>query len=97
MVSASTISLSATAIIRAKRSRLKKDLKSKEQRLVDILTAPPEYAETMKIFEALLAVPHIGRVNANKILRECRISPSKTIGGMTQRQRDELIAKLRWR
>ena len=43
----------------------------------------------------LLAVPKYGRVKANKILQQCRISPSKTIGGLSERQRTELVSLLR--
>ena len=39
----------------------------------------------------ILAVPKYGRVKANKILNQCRISPSKTIGGLSERQRAELV------
>ena len=42
----------------------------------------------------LLAVPKYGHVKVNKILAQCRISPSKTIGGLSQRQRAELIGHL---
>jgi hypothetical protein len=42
-----------------------------------------------------MAVPKYGRVKANKVLGTCRISPSKTIGGLSARQRDELVAALR--
>jgi hypothetical protein len=31
----------------------------------------------------------------NKVLQVCRISPSKTIGGLSQRQRAELVSMLR--
>ena len=43
----------------------------------------------------LLAVPKYGRVKANKVLQTCRISPSKTIGGLSDRQRTELVSLLR--
>ena len=43
----------------------------------------------------LLAVPKYGRVKVNKVLVQCRISPSKTIGGLSQRQRTELVSMLR--
>jgi hypothetical protein len=43
----------------------------------------------------LLAVPKYGRVKVNKVLTQCRISPSKTIGGLSERQRDELVKLLR--
>jgi S13-like protein len=43
----------------------------------------------------LLAVPKYGQVKVNKILAQCRISPSKTIGGLSPRQRAELVSFLR--
>ena len=36
-----------------------------------------------------------GRVKVNRILTHCRISPSKTIGGLSERQRNELVSYLR--
>ena len=42
----------------------------------------------------LLAVPKYGRVKVNKVLPVCRISPRKTIGGLSQRQRTELVSML---
>jgi hypothetical protein len=59
------------------------------------LLEPPDYIETAKVFDVLLAVPKYGRVKVNKVLTQCRISPSKTIGGLSQRQRDELVKLLR--
>ena len=60
-----------------------------------LLLDPPEYLETAKVFDMLLAVPKYGRVKVNKILAQCRISPSKTIGGLSERQRTELVSLLR--
>jgi hypothetical protein len=40
-------------------------------------------------------VPKYGRVKVNKLLIQCRISPSKTLGGLSPRQRHELVANLR--
>jgi hypothetical protein len=33
----------------------------------------------------------------NKILTQCKISPSKTVGGLSERQRRELVAFMRRR
>ena len=49
----------------------------------------------MKVFDLLISVPKFGRVKANKILQTCRISPSKTLGGMSDRQRGEIVSLLR--
>ena len=43
----------------------------------------------------MLAVPKYGRVKVNRILNQCRVSPSKTIGGLSVRQRSELVTLLR--
>ncbi len=83
--------------IRSRRAQLKRDLKAGRQPIDELLLSPPEYLETAKVFDLLLAVPKYGRVKVNKILTQCRISPSKTIGGLSQRQRAELVALMRRR
>ena len=81
--------------IRTRRAQLKRDLKSGRLSIQTLLLNPPEYVETAKVFDMLLAVPKYGRVKVNKILALCRISPSKTIGGLSERQRSELVSLLR--
>jgi hypothetical protein len=60
-----------------------------------LLLEPPEYVSTAKVVDMLLAVPKYGRVKVDKILRQCKISPSKTVGGLSERQRNELVSMLR--
>jgi hypothetical protein len=81
--------------IRTRRATLKRDLKAGRASIHDLLLNPPDYLETAKVFDMLLAVPKYGRVKVNKILVTCRISPSKTIGGLSERQRNELVSLLR--
>lgn len=81
--------------IRSKRAQLKRDLKAGKVRIQTLLMDPPDYVETAKVLDMLLAVPKYGRVKTNRILNTCRISPSKTIGGLSERQRDELVSSLR--
>ena len=81
--------------IRSARAKLKKDLKGGKTSIQSLLLDPPEYVETAKVFDMLLAVPKYGRVKTNRILNMCRISPSKTIGGLSERHRAELVAQLR--
>jgi len=80
--------------IRTRRAQLKRDLRAGKTRIDQLLTDPPEFLETAKVFDMLLAVPKYGRVKANKILQQCRISPSKTVGGLSERQRAELVELL---
>jgi hypothetical protein len=81
--------------IRTRRAQLKKDLKGGRVSIHTLLREPPDFVETAKVFDMLLAVPKYGRVKANKVLQQCRISPSKTIGGLSERQRSELVSLLR--
>ena len=81
--------------IRTRRAQLKRDLKAARVSIHDLLLDPPEFVETAKVFDMLLAVPKYGRVKVNKVLVQCRISPSKTIGGLSERQRAELVHMLR--
>ena len=81
--------------IRTRRARLKRDLKAGRTHIHGLLLDPPDYLLTAKVFDLLLAVPKYGRVKVNRILTHCRISPSKTIGGLSDRQRNELVSFLR--
>ena len=81
--------------IRTRRAQLKRDLRAGRASIHHLLTEPPDWVETAKVFDMLLAVPKYGRVKVNKILQQCRISPSKTIGGLSERQRAELVSMLR--
>ncbi len=81
--------------IRTQRASLKRDLKAGRRQIQGLLLDPPEYLLTAKVFDLLLAVPKYGRVKVNRILTQCRISPSKTIGGLSERQRGELVSYLR--
>src|SRR5215213_10180209 len=81
--------------IRTRRAKLKRDLKAGRTLIHGLLLDPPEYVLTAKVFDLLLAVPKYGRVKVNRILTHCRISPSKTIGGLSERQRNELVSYLR--
>ena len=77
--------------IRVKRAKLKKNLKDGRVSIEQILREPPEYVSTAKVFDMLMAVPKFGRVKAARFLNQCRISQSKTVGGLSERQRAELI------
>jgi hypothetical protein len=77
--------------VRVRRAKLKKDLKEGKVRIDQILGNPPEYVSTAKVIDILMAVPKFGRVKAARFLNTCRISQSKTVGGLSDRQRTELI------
>jgi len=81
--------------IRSERARLKEQLKDGSVQMFEILAAPPDYVHTAKVFDLLMAVPKYGRVKTGKVLERCRVSPSKTVIGLTPRQRRELVELLK--
>jgi len=81
--------------IRTQRAQLKRNLKSRQTSIHELLLHPPDWVKTMKVCDAILACPKYGRVKTDKLLHLCRISPSKTIGGMSARQRDELASLMK--
>jgi hypothetical protein len=84
--------LSRANEIRSRRAALKTDLKRGRVAIGEILASPPDYLLTAKVLDVLMAVPKCGRVKSARILEQCRISPSKTVGGLSGRQRSELLA-----
>lgn len=83
--------------IRFARAQMKRDIKAGRLAAEGVLLEPPAHAESMKVLDLLLSMPKVGRVKANKTVTKCSVSPSKTLGGMTQRQRVELASWLRSR
>lgn len=80
--------------VRSARAKLKQDLRAGKVRLEQILVTPADYLASAEVFDLLVAVPKIGPVKAGRLLTVARISPSKTVGDLSQRQRTHLIAVL---
>ncbi|MGZ4315088.1 MAG: integration host factor, actinobacterial type [Gaiellaceae bacterium] len=76
--------------VRSERARLKRELAAGEIGLVQILAQPPACLRTARVRDVLVALPKIGSVKAGRILARCGIAPSKTLAGLTDRQRAEL-------
>lgn len=80
--------------IRSRRAQLKRDLKDGHTSITALISDPPDYVLTAKVFDMLMAVPKYGKVKATRFLNTCRISQGKTIGGLSERQRTELLEVL---
>lgn len=80
---------------RTKRANLKRDLRAGRISVAEVLLEPPEYMRLARVADALLAAPKYGRVKTDQVLFYCRISPTKTLGGLTPRQRTVLVSVLR--
>ena len=81
--------------IRVARAQLKRDLKQRRVRIEQVIADPPDYVLTAKVYDMLVAVPRLGRVKVGRLLTQCRISQSKTVGGLSERQRSELLDMFR--
>jgi hypothetical protein len=79
-------------LVRSKRARLKVDLKHGVVTISSVLREPPEFLLTAKVIDVLMAAPKCGRVKSARIMEQCRVSSSKTVGGLSDRQRAELLS-----
>jgi hypothetical protein len=80
--------------VRGLRSKLKQDLRPGKVRLEQILATGADYLASAEVFDLLVAVPKIGPVKAARLLTIARISPSKTVAELSERQRARLIELL---
>ncbi|MHB1950216.1 MAG: integration host factor, actinobacterial type [Acidiferrobacteraceae bacterium] len=80
--------------VRSARKGMKADLKSGRLAVALLTGMPPSYVLSMKVWDLLTAAPNIGPVKARTLLRRAEIAPSKTVGGLSRRQRDELVGLL---
>jgi hypothetical protein len=80
--------------VRTRRAALKRDLRTGRMSIGALLLDPPSYVENAKIADLLLALRRFGRVKVDKLLTHCGISPSKTVGGLSERQRETLVRLL---
>ena len=80
--------------IRSERARLKEALRNGEVAIAECCPIRRLRRTRPKCSISCLAVPKYGRVKANKLLERCRVSSSKTVNGLTPRQRKELLDML---
>jgi hypothetical protein len=81
---------------RVRRAQLKRDVKAGRVLFADVLLEPiPEHLASMKLVDLMLAVPKVGRVKTNRIMSRVVVSPSKTLGGLSERQRTEIVSMVR--
>src|SRR4028119_742202 len=80
--------------VRFARADAKRDLKSGDLDIYDLLMDPSEELKGAKVEEMLLAVKGMGRIKVTRVMREAGISHSKSLVGLTHGQRDRLIGAL---
>lgn len=80
--------------IRAKRAQLKREMKAGRRTLTDVIIDPPDYCESMKLWDLIVSAPAHGPRKAADVLRVARVANGKTLGGLTERQRREVVSAL---
>jgi hypothetical protein len=88
------IALGQANQVRGLRAKLKQDLREGTVRLELILATDADYLANAEVFDLLVAVPKIGPVKAGRLLTIARVSASKTVGKLSERQRARLIELL---
>jgi len=80
--------------VRQQRAEIKQALKEGDVSIVEIFVDPPEFLLTARLSEVLLAAPRYGQVRVSRLLKRLQISPLKTIGALSERQRQQLVQAL---
>lgn len=89
--------LAKANFVRLARATEKKRIRDGETNVIAVLRATPDYMEGMTVLDLLMAQRRWGLRRASTVLTEARVSQMKTIGGLTQRQRDAITYLLRGR
>ena len=74
--------------IRSHRAEVKRRLKRGELTMFDVYE--DGLCDSMKVRDVLLSLPKFGRVKADRGMYRLLIAPSKTVGGLTLRQKTDL-------
>jgi len=81
--------------VRSFRAALKVKIAAAEIDADTVLVSRDPRLDSMRVEGLVLAVPGMGRVKCNMLFRKLGISPSKTVAGISPRQRGQLLVALR--
>jgi hypothetical protein len=86
--------------VRVYRAEFKRELKAGRKTVADVRAVltegrPHALMENMKVRELLLAIPGFGPYKVRSLLWAAQASPSKTLVGLSHRQRQQLSLALR--
>lgn len=80
--------------VRLARAELKRQVAEGETTVAEVVRTCPWAVERMAIAELLLSQHRWGRQRCRRFLAQFPLSETKTVGSMTDRQREALAAKL---
>jgi hypothetical protein len=80
--------------VRLARAELKREIGEGSRRVADVILECPWETESMNIADLLMSQHRWGRTRCRRFLAQVPMSETKTVGSMTQRQRQHLAARL---
>ena len=80
--------------VRLARAELKRQVAEGETSVAEVVLSCPWQAESMTISDLLMSQHRWGRTRCRRFLASIPMSETKTIGSMTDRQRNELARRL---
>ena len=80
--------------VRLARAELKRQVAEGEASVAEIVLECPWEAESMTIADLLMSQHRWGRTRCRRFLMQIPMNETKTIGSMTERQRNELAQRL---
>ena len=80
--------------VRLARAELKRQVADGEATVAEIVLGRPWEAESMSIADLLMSQHRWGRTRCRRFLASIPMTETKTIGSMTERQRNELAQRL---
>jgi hypothetical protein len=80
--------------VRQQRAEVKRALRAGDECIAELLLAPPEFLQGARLSEILLALPGYGQVRVGRLLKRQELSPMKTVGALSERQRQVLAQAL---
>jgi hypothetical protein len=85
--------LKKAAEARAKRAKLKEDIKAGKISLKEIFDSEDAVVKKTKVTAVLGALPGYGKVSVTKLMEECGIQDNRRIGGLGSNQKAMLLEK----
>jgi hypothetical protein len=80
--------------IRKKRASDKAYIRQRELDARALMDSPPEYWKSAHVADLLRALPGVGRTKIERILTNQKVSPSRTLEGLTESQINRLSSAI---
>ena len=80
--------------VRLARAELKRDIADGSRSVAEVVTQCPWESESMTISDLLLSQHRWGRTRCRRFLAAVPMTETKTVGSMTERQRQQVAARL---